>query len=103
VDEGVADLEGIEGDLANPELWSRDGDNLITDAIGDMQGWACFHPDESGPPEPPEVEVPVPLPQPPEPIECVPPKPFIRGPKIGRNEPCPCGSGKKYKKCCGKL
>ncbi|MFY9706319.1 MAG: PBPRA1643 family SWIM/SEC-C metal-binding motif protein [Desulfobacterales bacterium] len=21
--------------------------------------------------------------------------------KIGRNEPCPCGSGKKYKKCCG--
>ncbi len=22
-------------------------------------------------------------------------------PKIGRNEPCPCGSGKKYKKCCG--
>jgi preprotein translocase subunit SecA len=28
------------------------------------------------------------------------PKPVIRGPKIGRNEPCPCGSGKKYKKCC---
>ena len=24
-----------------------------------------------------------------------------RGEKIGRNEPCPCGSGKKYKKCCG--
>jgi len=24
-------------------------------------------------------------------------------PKIGRNEPCPCGSGKKYKHCCGKL
>lgn len=22
--------------------------------------------------------------------------------KIGRNEPCPCGSAKKYKKCCGK-
>ena len=25
------------------------------------------------------------------------------GPKVGRNEPCPCGSGKKYKQCCGKL
>ena len=24
-----------------------------------------------------------------------------RSSKIGRNEPCPCGSGKKYKKCCG--
>ncbi|MGD9157403.1 MAG: YchJ family protein [Desulfobacteraceae bacterium] len=31
------------------------------------------------------------------------PKQVIReAPKIGRNEPCPCGSGKKYKKCCGK-
>jgi uncharacterized protein YecA (UPF0149 family) len=27
-------------------------------------------------------------------------EPIIAGPKIGRNEPCPCGSGKKYKKCC---
>jgi len=25
------------------------------------------------------------------------------GEKVGRNEPCPCGSGKKYKKCCGKV
>ncbi|TET60949.1 MAG: hypothetical protein E3J47_06135, partial [Candidatus Stahlbacteria bacterium] len=22
--------------------------------------------------------------------------------KVGRNDPCPCGSGKKYKKCCGR-
>ena len=30
-------------------------------------------------------------------------KQYIREtPKPGRNEPCPCGSGKKYKKCCGK-
>jgi preprotein translocase subunit SecA len=29
-------------------------------------------------------------------------KPFVReGPKIGRNDPCPCGSGRKFKKCCG--
>lgn len=26
----------------------------------------------------------------------------VKGEKIGRNEPCPCGSGLKYKKCCGK-
>jgi preprotein translocase subunit SecA len=25
----------------------------------------------------------------------------IRVHKVGRNDPCPCGSGKKYKKCCG--
>jgi SEC-C motif-containing protein len=30
------------------------------------------------------------------------PKTVIRtGPKIGRNDPCPCGSGRKYKHCCG--
>ena len=29
-------------------------------------------------------------------------KTTIRKEKIGRNEPCPCGSGKKYKQCCGK-
>lgn len=28
------------------------------------------------------------------------PNPNIAGVKIGRNDPCPCGSGKKYKKCC---
>ena len=31
-------------------------------------------------------------------------QPFVRdGQKVGRNQPCPCGSGKKYKQCCGKL
>lgn len=31
------------------------------------------------------------------------PKTVVRaGPKVGRNDPCPCGSGKKYKHCCGK-
>ncbi len=28
-------------------------------------------------------------------------KPVVKGEKVGRNDPCPCGSGKKYKKCCG--
>jgi SWIM/SEC-C metal-binding protein len=31
-----------------------------------------------------------------------PPKTTIAKKKVGRNEPCPCGSGKKHKKCCGK-
>lgn len=32
------------------------------------------------------------------------PKPPVKNtaPKVGRNDPCPCGSGKKFKKCCGK-
>ncbi len=30
-----------------------------------------------------------------------PPQTLIAEKKVGRNAPCPCGSGKKYKKCCG--
>jgi SEC-C motif-containing protein len=31
------------------------------------------------------------------------PRTVVRStPKVGRNEPCPCGSGKKYKQCCGR-
>jgi len=34
--------------------------------------------------------------------EGVAPKPVVRSaPKVGRNDPCSCGSGKKFKKCCG--
>jgi preprotein translocase subunit SecA len=29
-------------------------------------------------------------------------QPTKRASKVGRNEPCPCGSGRKYKKCCGR-
>jgi preprotein translocase subunit SecA len=35
------------------------------------------------------------------PAQAEPPKPIRAGAKIGRNDPCPCGSGKKHKKCCG--
>jgi preprotein translocase subunit SecA len=41
---------------------------------------------------------------PPPPPEAEPSAPFVRGErKVGRNEPCPCGSGKKYKHCHGAL
>lgn len=30
------------------------------------------------------------------------PQTVVKGDKVGRNDPCPCGSGKKFKKCCGK-
>jgi preprotein translocase subunit SecA len=40
-----------------------------------------------------------------EPVERAPAQaPFVRGvPKVGRNDPCPCGSGRKYKQCHGQL
>jgi len=39
---------------------------------------------------------------PPPGMDTPPPQPIRNtGPEVGRNDPCPCGSGKKYKKCCG--
>ena len=40
--------------------------------------------------------------EPPSPASSLAPQPVPRQQEIGRNDPCPCGSGKKYKKCCGK-
>lgn len=57
----------------------------ITSVIEEMQGWACFTPsaERLGP-----IKIPKPT------------KPIQTGEKIGRNDPCPCGSTRKFKKCC---
>jgi hypothetical protein len=99
IDPGFIRLADIEDALERGEganemrLGPRD-EGPIDDAIAEMEWWACFHPEprtaarrrtsasttQTG--SAPAV-----------PVRCE--------PKIGRNAPCPCGSGKKYKKCCG--
>jgi len=101
IDEDVARLEGIERDMAAPDPRRREQSHLITDAIAEMQCWAAFHLEDSWPQRLPEAQVSLPPSPAPPPPSYAPPKPFIRERKIGRNAPCPCGSGKKYKKCCG--
>ncbi|NOQ22064.1 MAG: DUF1186 domain-containing protein [Candidatus Aegiribacteria sp.] len=64
---------------------------LIDDVHGFLRGWACFNPEPVLP-------------------EFFEGNPVLQGygtyvresPKTGRNDPCPCGSGKKYKKCCSR-
>jgi len=79
-------LQDVESSLsrgqeeASAEL-SRERGHLIDDTVEEMANWACFQPEHK--PAPRLV-----------------PKPALGGPKVGRNDPCPCGSGKKYKKCC---
>jgi hypothetical protein len=102
VDPGFASLEGIVRDLRSHVEGRRDRHYIITDAIGEMEWWASFHPEDSRPKKLPKLELPD-SPQPAPPLaDYVPPQPFVRESKIGRNDPCSCGSGKKYKKCCGK-
>jgi hypothetical protein len=94
-DPSVLDLESVERDIIAPKPCRREKGVLITDAIAEMERWSCFQPEESQPEVLPEGQAPPPPPPPaPPPSSYVAPKPFVRQPKIGRNEPCPCGSGK---------
>jgi preprotein translocase subunit SecA len=53
---------------------------------------------------PPGAQQPAMTLRPAQPARAPAPEPFVRNlPKVGRNEPCPCGSGKKYKHCHGRL
>jgi preprotein translocase subunit SecA len=73
---------------------------LVNDTVKEYGRWACFDEEEGEFDEPIDPWL--------DPVDLVPPEfldisiPYRRAsPKVGRNEPCVCGSGKKYKKCCG--
>ncbi len=58
---------------------------MIDDTVAEMEWWACFR--ESSPPAAPPTSSTT----------------FVRATeRVGRNDPCPCGSGRKYKHCCGR-
>jgi hypothetical protein len=104
---GMHDFHWIESKLLNPDLRNPEQYTLITNAIEEMEWWASFNPQPSAykklspflsaalraPSAARHVAAP-PSPHPP----YIPSAPRV---KTGRNDPCPCGSGKKYKKCCG--
>lgn len=92
----------VEGDERVRKALARCSETGIKDTIEELKLWAAF------------TEKPVPRPTPPPPLVSRPDfaailKPNERaetglskdGPRVGRNAPCPCGSGKKFKKCCG--
>ncbi len=85
------------------DLARRDSINrCITDVVREIGDWACFTAHEDGPyrSEPVWLDRAMPT------LGSARIHPgegtYKRAqPKIGRNDPCPCGSGRKYKKCCG--
>ena len=104
VELGMNDLHPIEQRLMTDEktirAQNRGRFSIVTDAIAEMEWWAAFHPEPTpalrakktrGPKLKPFVQD-----HDPNPSTAL--KNETR--KIGRNEPCPCGSGKKFKKCC---
>jgi preprotein translocase subunit SecA len=113
LDPFLADLEDLEQMATQPleqhlqELRER-GKGYIRDPETEMGWWHCFQEDRprnARPDAGPGARVWAPPPR--EPARAIsPPPPPVQtrvreSPKIGRNDPCPCGSGKKYKKCHG--
>jgi hypothetical protein len=102
VDAGCIDWPDIEAALKMGEQAAmqraRYREPLITDMAKDMGWMQCFHDADSEDELQGELDL---FPMEPPSSEWV-TKPIRRtAPKVGRNEPCPCGSGKKFKKCCG--
>jgi Protein of unknown function (DUF1186)/SEC-C motif len=103
VDPSYIGFDDVKRDIAmgKEHILARLRDNphrrLVDDTVAEMGWWACFRESgQNGADSPMEVSEKTKL------------KPGIAAsqiirakPKIGRNERCPCGSGKKYKKCCG--
>jgi hypothetical protein len=96
VDPSYIRLEHVQHDLttgkdqALARLASDPPRRLVDDTVAEMGWWACFQDKKSGAVSgTSQASVAASL------------KPAAAKPKTGRNEPCPCGSGKKFKKCCG--
>ncbi len=123
VDEAVLDLDDFEHSFFNAPGDSLDylrERNQPIDALNECAFWQCFNPDDESKVEPFENRLPFEIgPQPFAPfyspdVPFLPPlnepgiaiatgeQPYHAPSKVGRNDPCPCGSGKKHKKCCGK-
>jgi len=101
VDSGVISLQDVDRTMGfGKEITlssSRNDSQLqfIDDTIEELENWACFHRNDTRKKVKPNSDS---HPS----YGCMSnSQTVVKEFKVGRNDPCPCGSGKKYKKCCG--
>lgn len=87
---GPREIEMIVADDAARRRAESDA-GLIDDTIAELEWWDCFRTKRSRRSLAPPGAAGRPAP----------PPPAAPKPQVGRNDPCPCGSGRKFKKCCG--
>jgi hypothetical protein len=106
---GLEDIDRAiaEGEAGMREGFDKQGPTFIDDTIEELSSWAAFQeePKRSWTPSLMPTPQPTPPPRTPDPdlatMRVDPPGTLPPAPQAGRNDPCPCGSGKKFKKCCG--
>jgi uncharacterized protein YecA (UPF0149 family) len=76
---------------------------FINDTIEEMDFWGCFNENNTEWDECDDIMDSDNIKNTPDPFTFIPKKtaPVVTLPKVGRNDLCPCGSGEKYKRCCG--
>jgi hypothetical protein len=104
IDTDIVAIEDVERSIAEGEPRIRKelewcAETGIEDTIEELQRWAAFQEKpakrRTSPPFAPHFAASE------EPVESQTTAVLSHGRRTGRNDPCPCGSGKKYKKCCG--
>ncbi|MFI5381502.1 MAG: DUF1186 domain-containing protein [Tepidisphaerales bacterium] len=109
VDEFMINLAEVDCSITEGDAGVQrqlNGLEVLNDTIEELRHWAAFQPEPA--PQPRRTPIPWPgesKPRPDRPalppeIPLDPPSPLAASKRVGRNDPCPCGSGKKYKKCC---
>ena len=95
---GLADVEKYiaEGEAGFLRWQSHCEPTGIADTIAELETWAAFRKEP-----PPRTPTPASRPRLAPPSGSLPPPPKLPTRRVGRNALCPCGSGKKFKKCCG--
>jgi len=102
VDPGFIGFKNVKRDLAmgKDQVLARLADDphrrLVEDTVAEMGWWSCFREEQ-----PRRVKGALAVSAKADSKPAADPQIKSTMPKTGRNEPCPCGSGKKYKKCCG--
>jgi hypothetical protein len=101
---GLEELDEAEAELRGLQLERfRRSQSRFEDIVKETSWWCEYHKDIGDVQEEDLPDFDLGLDEDIEPMENLEAaQPYIAPPKVGRNEPCPCGSGKKYKKCCGR-
>jgi hypothetical protein len=99
----VNDIIDEGRDVVLTEFMDNNQYRFINDTIEEMDFWGCFKENDTEWDECDDIMDSDNIKNTQDPFTFIPkkPAPVVTLPKVGRNDPCPCGSGEKYKRCCG--
>jgi hypothetical protein len=90
--QAIGNYDSFINRMFNYRRFNENKKTRVDDVVKELESWAKYKEEPKPPPAPKKTTTPR--------KNTLPAEPPAQKKKIGRNDPCPCGSGKKYKKCC---